>query len=118
MASAPPSKVPVVAIIPRYTTARVLLSLIMMGGWIATIFGCIGMFADHRYGTAIPNPLVMLQFILCGPLIFIMWSLCMALFDGVALLAEIKQHQITATGPPPQDPQGQAPARSSGSDGR
>jgi hypothetical protein len=107
-----------VTTIPRYTAARVLLSLAMMAGWIATMYGCIGMFSDHRYGTAIPNPLIMLQFILCGPLVFILWSLCMAVFDGVALLAEIKQHQVTAAGPPPQDPQGQAPAHASGSDDR
>jgi hypothetical protein len=85
-------------LIPRYTVARVLLSLIMMGGWLATIAGCFRMFAGnpYPYGAAIQNPL---PFILCGPIIFIMWSLCMALFDAVALLAEIRHHQVLAIKP-------------------
>jgi hypothetical protein len=84
--------------IPRYTVARFLLSMIMMGGWLATIAGFIRMFAGNPYPyNAVPQD--PLPFILTGPLIFILWSLCMALFDAVALLADIRHHQVIATKP-------------------
>ena len=96
MASSTPSESQPDIHIPRYAAARVLLSLIMMGGWLATIAGCIMMFNGNHYGAVPQDPL---PFILCGPIIFIMWSLCMALFDAVALLAEIRHHQVNAIKP-------------------
>jgi hypothetical protein len=54
------------------------------------------LYLGNHYGAAPHDPL---PFILCGPTVFIMWSLCMALFDAVALLAEIRHYQVIAIKP-------------------